>query len=442
MLDRNPPSNIEAERGVIAAALMDHSLIDDLAMIISPRDLWHFPHEPIWRAILDLHNSSLPVDGVSLAESMGQNGTYANIGGDEALKTIADSVAHAANARYHARVVREKAATRRMIQVANEIIAEGYSNTMTAQEFLDSAERKVFAVSEDQLADETLDGAALALEFAETQARREEGEIEGITTGFRCLDEALCGMRPGQLIILAARPGQGKTSLALNVAQHVTMSRGEAVLFVSLEMTRQDLEERWISSSSFVDSRRLRNPRYLEISERIAVSEAQERLRDAPIFINDTPAQTLSRIASNARRHKSKHGLSLLILDYLGYVNGEAEKGESVYAVVSRVSKGLKALAKELRIPLLVCHQLNRKSEDRTDQRPRMADLRDSGQIEADADVVILLHAKSSEGQAAGEVEVIIPKNRNGAPGVVRLAFNGPCTRFDMLARAPNGDEY
>jgi replicative DNA helicase len=329
-----------------------------------------------------------------------------------------------------------------MIQACTEVIRDGYSNTMTAQEFVESAERRVFAIAGDQATGETLDGAALCAEFMAAQARREQGEIEGLTTGLWTLDDALCGMRPGQLIILAARPGQGKTSLAMNVAQHVTLTRRERVLFVSLEMTREEITERWIASAASVDSKRVKNPRCLEIDERIAISNAVDAMTRCPILIDDTPGQTLSRIASNARRHKSRGGLSLLIVDYLGYVNGEGERGESNYQVVSRVSKGLKALAKELRLPLLVLHQLNRKSEDRADQRPRMADLRDSGQIEADADVVMLLHALAVEGQPTGAVECIIPKNRNGPPGVVNLSFHGPCTRFDVLAGGTNGAAY
>ena len=440
--DHLPPQNLEAERSVIGGMLIDNESIHDVLEIVEADDFYREAHRVIFKAVYDLYGWGTSIDPVTLADELTRRDQYRQIGGDEMLLEISQSTPHAANVRYHAEIVKQKAIARQLIQSATEIIADGYSNLFTANELLESAERKIFGIGEEQATGKTMDGQELANEFMAAQARRENGEIEGMTTGLSGLDDALCGMRAGQLIILAARPGQGKTSLALNIAQHVTMAKNRAVLFVSLEMTRQELTERWVSSSAMVDSRRLRNPKSLELSERMAVAKAVEQCSNAPILIDDRPGQTLVKIASNARRQISRVGMSLLIVDYLGYVNGQAERGESVYAVVSRVSRGLKALAKELRIPCLVLHQLNRKSEDRSDQRPRMADLRDSGQIEADADVVLLLHSLAVEGQATGAVECIIPKNRNGAPGVVNLSFHGPCTRFDMLARGTNGSPY
>lgn len=439
LADHLPPQNLEAERCVLGAALLDNDVLHDIAQQVKPDDFYRDSHQTIYRAILDLYDRGEPVDAVSLADELTRRGQYKAIGGDETLMEIANSVPHAANGPYHAAVVRQKSITRQLIQSCTEIIRDGYSNLHTAQELLDMAERRIFAISEAEATGETRDiGEVVAEVYLAIESRR-NGEAPGLLTGFSDLDAITNGFRPGDLVILAARPSQGKTALAMGIAANVARECEGYVLFVSLEMGDGPIGERLLASVASVDGLKIQQPRLLDAKDANRLSEAAARLQSLRIKIDDTPGRTVTQIGANARRVKARDGLSLLVVDYLGLIDGQRVKGENRQEEVARISRRLKALARELQCPILCLHQLNRQSEQRSDRRPMLADLRESGQIEADADLVILLHRPEfyDPNDEPGVAQLHIAKNRNGATGAVKLAFVKQCTRFDSLTQSP-----
>jgi replicative DNA helicase len=432
--DRLPPQNIEAEQGVIGSIFLSNAAMHDVAPILKPEDFFRDAHREIYLAALDLYDRGKPFDVVILAEAMGDR--YRAIDGDRVMARILESVPHAAHAGYYAAIVRQKARSRALIDCANEILRDGYSNNFTAEQLVESAERRVFAVADDEATGDTLEASQVITLAMGRLDDREQGESSGIETGFADLDDLTDGLLPGNLIIVAARPSVGKTSLALNIAEFASTTKGVATLLVSLEMNRIEVGERLLSSYSRVDNYRFKNTDALSNHDRRAICEAEVALRQSRMFIDDTPIRTVTQIAANARRLRSRHNLGLVIVDYIQLIDGQRLKGESRQEEVARVSKRLKGLARELELPVVCLAQLNRESERRDDRRPRLADLRESGQIEADADVVILLHRPDlyDPNDRPGEADMIVAKNRNGATGTVRLVYLKHCTRFESMA--------
>ena len=361
------------------------------------------------------------------------------IGGDEALSQILLSVPHAANAKYHAGIVREKSVSRQVIESANEIIREGYSNSLTADALLEGAEKRIFAIAEDKASGETVELRDVVTKAMDRIALRSESNhpVTGLSTGYYELDDMTSGLQGEQLIILAARPSMGKTAFALNICENVAVELKTAVLFVSLEMGNLELTERLLCARSRVDGHKLRSGQNIGTREMAQLGRAYEELRTVPLFIDDTPARNMLQITANARRLKMRHGLGMIVLDYIQLVDSDSADGrESRQEQISKISRRLKTLARELKVPVIALSQLNRGVENREDKRPRMADLRESGAIEQDADMVLLLHRPEyyDANDQPGMAECIIAKNRNGATGTVKLTFLKAIMRFENLA--------
>lgn len=437
LLDRLPPQNLEAEEGVLGSILLDNEVIHDVVSKLKVEDFYRDTHQTIYRAMRDLYDLGKPIDGLTLSDELVKRGELESVGGDEALSEIVESVPHAANARYYADIVRQKAISRRLIECANEILRDGYSNTFTAEALLEKAEQKVFEIAGDQIQGDT---AELLHVLKQAMDRIEERTVAkhavtGASTGFFELDDYMGGLQAGQLIILAARPSMGKTALALNFADHVGVNLKVPVLFVSLEMGRLELVERLLCARARVDGKKLRTGQGLGTREMSMLGKGYSEMHTSQIFIDDTPSRNMLQITANARRLKLRHNLGLIVVDYIQLVDSE-ESRDSRQEQIAKISRRMKTLARELELPVIALSQLNRAVENREDRRPRMADLRESGAIEQDADVVLLIHRPEyyDPNDQPGIAEVIVAKNRNGATGTVKLTFLKNLTRFENLA--------
>lgn len=434
-----PPQNLEAERAVLGCILMDPSTLLDISLLLTPNDFYREAHKTIYRTILELWESTQVVDIVVLCDLLINRGQYKELGGDAIMGEIANSVPHAANFNMYAEIVRGKSISRQTIQAATDIIRDGYSSLFTAQQLVESAEQKIFAISQNSNADqsqiytmpEAIDGYSQLLE------RRRNGEVSGLTTGFTDLDELILGLGPKQLTYMAARPGAGKTSLAMDIGWHVATNLQKKVLFISLEMAIEELTERMVSSIAGIDSKRLRDPWLLggithQEDERI--ENAMAAIRNANLCINDCVGQSVSQISSLARRVKAREGLDFLVIDYLGKIKKPESRNMNTNDQITYISNALKDVTGELRIPILCLHQLNRDCV-KEGVRPQMHHLRDSGSLEQDAHGVWLLHNVIPKDQMAGTVELIVDKNRAGATGIVYLTYEKPFTRFSSASQ-------
>lgn len=432
---RMPPQNLEAERAVLGAALLAPKVLHEISQILAVDDFYRDSHQIIYRRIRELYDAGLEVSGVSLADLLERNGELKKVGADKGIFEIANSVPHAANAVYHAHIVQQKAVTRKLIQACTEIITDGYSNQFTADQLVEAAEQRIFGLRErgerdsSRSAEEVIAAAFMAI------TSRSPGEPRGLSTGFHDLDYVIDGLKKQDFIILAARPSMGKSALAGEIAVNVAAENGR-VLFVSIEMNSEALGERMISARSGVGGYALREPWKLEAHKNDAMCTAAQALGALSLWFDDRPSRSVSQIAAEARRRKAKDGLDLIVIDYLSLIEGQRQRGESRQDEVAGISRRLKSLARELDCPVICLHQLNRGVESRDGHRPRISDLRESGQIEQDADVVMLLHRPEyyDANERPGQAEVIVAKNRNGAVGSVYLQFTKECTRFAPLA--------
>lgn len=434
--DRPPPYNPEAEDSVIGSCLHDPTMIDEVADMISPADFFQASRQIVWSVIVAMVGCNKPVDGVTLIDELVRLGEFAKIGGHETIRQICEAVPHAANAKYYAGIVREKSIGRGLIEASTETLRECYSAQFTASELVCSAEERVFAIAERD-AGGTVVGMDISVDEAMARMQiRKSGELIGVFTGFVDLDEYFGGLQPGQLVILAARPSQGKTALALDISRSIAAME-ERVLFFSLEMSRAALTDRLIASTARVPLKKVRRPDMQSRQDEAEIHKAATIVHRLPIRIDDVAGRNLTQMAAIARREKRRYGLSLIVVDYLSLIDGHKEARDNREQEVARISRGLKAIGKNIGVPVLALQQLNRKSEERSDHRPKMHDLRESGQIEQDADIIMLLHRpeKYDPNDRPGEADVDIAKNRDGETGVVTLAFQSPIVRFDNLAR-------
>ena len=435
--DRLPPQNIEAEQGVLGAILLDNDVLHDVVQILKVEHFWRDAHQTIYRAICELYGAGKPIDALLLDEELKQRGESDRVGGLEVISELVNRVPHAANAKYHAGIVREKAISREVIAGAREIIEQGYSNTVTADALLENAEKKIFAIAEDKMVGETVqlsDILTQAMDRIELRAT-DKHATTGVASGYYELDEMTCGFQPGQLVILAARPSMGKTAFALNICEQVAVDQKVGVLFVSLEMGQGELAERMLTARSRVDFDKIRKG-HLGFREMKMLGEGFDALNTAPIWIDDTPARNMLQVTANARRLKMRANLGLIILDYIQLVDSEGDGRESRQEQIAKVSRRLKTLARELSVPVIALSQLNRNVENREDRRPRLADLRESGAIEQDADIVLMLHRPDyyDANDQPGIAECLIHKNRNGATGSVKMTWLKNITRFENLS--------
>jgi replicative DNA helicase len=437
--DRLPPQNLEAERSVLGSILLDNDVLHDIVPMLSVTDFYRDTHQTIYNAIRDLYDLGKGVDAVTLADELIRRDEFQKIGGDETLREIVDSVPHAANARYYAGIVREKSIGRQLIESATEIIDDGYSRQYTAQQLLESAERKIFNIAEEQIQGETHELKEVVLRAMDQIAQRAETgghAVTGIASGLIDLDDITGGFQPGQLIVMAARPSMGKTALALNICDHVAITLKIPVLVVSLEMGDLEITERLLCARSRVDGYKLRTGMGLGSREMTQLGKAYNDLYSGgPIFIDDTPARNMLQITAASRRLRLRKDIGLIVVDYIQLIDSE-ETRDSRQEQIAKISRRLKTLARELKLPVIALSQLNRAVESREDRRPRMADLRESGAIEQDADIVLLLHRPDyyDEKDQPGTAELIVAKNRTGRTDTVKLSFLKNLTRFENLA--------
>jgi len=443
---RVPPHSIDAEQAVLGGLMLDERAWERIADKLNEDDFYRKDHRLIYRAIGDLSNKNLPCDAVTLGEWFDSKGIAELVGGSSYVLQLANSTPSAANITAYAEIVREKSVLRQLIDAGTEITGDGFQpEGRSSQEILENAERKVFQIAESGARGRkgfVAMRAAVKEAFQILHQRYEsKGSVTGLATGFADLDEYTAGLQPSDLIIIAARPSMGKTALAVNIAEHAALKTRKAVAIFSMEMSSSQLAFRLISSLGRINQQHLRTGDIQE-EEWPRVTSAITLLSDAKIFIDDTPALSPGELRARARRLKREHDLGLIVIDYLQLM-AVPGYNETRATEISEISRGLKALAKELNIPVIALSQLNRSLEQRTDKRPVMSDLRESGAIEQDADVILFIYRDEvydKESPKKGTAEIIIGKQRNGPIGVVNLTFLGQYTKFENFSSADVSD--
>ncbi|MGZ8378963.1 MAG: replicative DNA helicase [Gemmatirosa sp.] len=445
--DRRPPYTEEAEQAVLGAMLLDQDAILRAGEHVDDTMFYREGHRRIFRAMLSISERGAVVDPLTLSDELARRGELEASGGKDYIAFLVDAVPTAANVEYHAKIVHEKALLRRLIEVSTNIVTEAFDGRRLAGELLDEAEAKIFQIGEQQNSGNFTRIKELlwpAMEKIEAQSKAGNA-VTGIATGFRDLDEMTSGFQPADLVIVAARPSMGKTAFTLNIAQHVAITEQKSVAFFSLEMSKDSLVQRMLTSEARIDAQTLRKGR-LRDDDYPRLARAAGILSHAPVFIDDTPGISVLEMRSKARRLKSDHGLDLIIVDYLQLMTGPSS--ENRQQEVSQISRGLKALAKELSVPVVALSQLSRAVDSRAGAergRPVLSDLRESGAIEQDADLIMFLfreevYAERENGvlkdpSVEGKAEVIIGKQRNGPIGNVPLFFHKQYTRFESATR-------
>jgi replicative DNA helicase len=433
-----PPQNMDAEVSVLGALMVANALIAGVTEILSPVHFYRLSHQRIYEAIEDLYIRGEPVDTITVSEALSNRGQLEVVGGRAYVHSLVSVVPAATNARYYAEIVRDNYLLRSLIEVGGQITELGYRREGTPPDLIDRAEQLVFDISRTRASAEFSGlGELISESFAELERTMSEGHrASGLQTGFRDLDEILTGFQPSNLIILAARPSMGKTAFALNLARNVAVDQGKGVAIFSLEMSSEDLVQRMLCSEARVDSHRLRQGQ-LQTAEWSKLTAACAPLYTAPIYIDDTASVNMMEIRAKARRLKAKEkNLGLIVIDYLQLMMGDTS-AENRQQEVSRISRALKILARDLGVPVLALSQLSRQVEQRAGNRPMLSDLRESGSLEQDADVVIFIYRdevynrKSTE---IGTAEIIVGKQRNGPVNHCKLAFTPNYTRFSNLS--------
>ena len=437
--DRVQPQAPDVERAVLGAMLIDNGSISRVVEVLGDETaFYNTSHRRIYMALLSLDDRGEPADQVTVTEELARRGHLEDVGGPVEIAGLAGEMATAANAEYHAKIVLDRALRRKLIDAATQTAAECYEETQDIREVIDRAEQRVFRVAEGELGKGVVSlSAVLGDTFDAIQRAHEHpGAISGTTTGYTELDEITAGLQPSDMIVLAARPSMGKTALALCVARNAAVKGGVPVLFFSLEMAVQQLSQRLLCAEARVSSHRLRTGRLSE-EEWQRLSAWTEKLVDAPIYIDDTAGISILEMRAKSRRAKSEHQIGLVIIDYLQLMT-TTERADNREQEIARVSRSLKALAKELEIPVLACAQLSRAVESRPDKRPQLSDLRESGSIEQDADVVMFLYRPEMYGitdadgnTQEGVAELIVGKQRNGPTGSVPLTWLAEYGRFE-----------
>jgi replicative DNA helicase len=440
---RVPPQSIEAEQSVLGGLLLDNGAWDRAADVVTEADFYRFEHKLIFGAIGALIGASKPADVITVYEHLQMAGKAADSGGLAYLNALAQSVPSAANMRRYAEIVRERAILRKLIAASDEIATNAFNPQGRAvSQILDEAEGKIFKIGEEgnrnKQGFQSMDVLAVQLidrvtELAENGAE----DVTGVRTGFYDMDRNTAGLQPGDLIVLAARPSMGKTAFALNIAENVSVNEGLPVVVFSMEMGASQLALRMVGSQGRIDQQHLRTGR-LDNDEWGRLTEAVERLSKSSVFIDETPALTGPELRARARRQARQCGqLGLIVIDYLQLMSGSGSDNENRATEIGEISRGLKALAKELNCPVIALSQLNRSVETRPDKRPMMSDLRESGAIEQDADIIMFIYRDeyyNKETKEPGVAEIIIAKQRNGPVGTTKLAFLRQWTKFENLA--------
>ena len=438
-LHKIPPQNLEAEESVLSAILLDNNTLLDVLETLEPDDFYRSAHAKMFAAITELFTRNEPVDLVTLANILKEKGQLEEIGGATYLAKLVDTAPLAVNAQHYAKIIRDKSALRGLIERANEISSRCFEDSGDVDDVIDFAERSVFEIAGNKNKkaihplSEVIEQSIIALE----ERQGNKTLVTGVSTGFSRLDNLTSGFQGSDLIILAARPSMGKTALALNIARNAAIEADTPVAIFSIEMSKEQLSMRLLCAEARVDSSRLRSG-FFSREDWVSLTNAAEALTDAEIYIDDSPDLSAMSIRAKARRLKKDKNIGLIIIDYLQLMKGRAS-AERRDLEISEISRGLKALAKELNVPVLALSQLNRKLEERHDKRPQLSDLRESGALEQDADVVAFIYRdevynKDENNPNKGIAELLLKKQRNGPTGDIKLAFISTYTRFEDLA--------
>jgi replicative DNA helicase len=434
---RTMPHDDVAEQSVLGGMLLSKDAIADVVESLRASDFYKPAHETIYEAILSLYGHGSPADAITVADELKKRGELTRVGGAAYIHTLIASVPTAANAQYYAEIVKEHAIMRRLIEAGTKIAQLGYANETEVDTLVDQAQAEIYAVTDGNAKEDYVSfSEALEATMREIDANsnRPDG-VYGVPTDFIELDELTGGLHGGQMIVIAARPGVGKSTLALDIARSAAIHHHMATVFFSLEMSRTELAMRVLSAEGKISMGRLKKGD-LDTEGWTNLATLQGRIDSAPLFIDDSPNMTLMEIRAKCRRLKQRNDLKLVVLDYLQLMSS-GKKVESRQQEVSEFSRSLKLLAKELDVPVIALSQLNRGSEQRTDKRPMVSDLRESGSIEQDADIVILLHREdmyNPESDRVGEADMIIAKHRGGPTRTIPLAFSGKYSRFNNMA--------
>ena len=438
ILERTMPQSIEAEMSVLGAMILDNEVINLVIPILNKLSFYKTAHRELYQAIVDIYDKGQPVDLVVLREELKKRSLLEKVGGVEYLMELEEAVPTIGNVEYYANIVREKAIKRNLIEVAATIQKQSFEESTDTEHLLDASERAIFDITQRKF---NTASTKLNEILKETFSRIEnlhdrQSRLTGLSAGFYDLDDITCGLQPSELIIVAARPSMGKTSLVLNVVEHVGVVEKKPVVIFSLEMSAQQVAQNMLCSHARIDAHKLRMG-FLDDKQWSDLSYGLGSLSEAPIFIDDTPGLTVLEMRAKARRLKAQYDIQLVAVDYLQLM--ESSRGENRQQEISIISRGLKSLARELKIPVIAVSQLNRSAESREGHRPRMSDLRESGAIEQDADVIVLLHRDNYyDPDKDNTAELNIAKQRNGPTGVIKLTFLSHFMRFESLASMGN----
>ena len=436
--ERTPPQDLAAEQGVLGGMLLSKDAIPDVIEVVKGRDFYQPKHEQIYDAILDLYGRGEPADAVTVANELTKRNELTRVGGPGYLHTLMESVPTAANAGYYAEIVHERAILRRLVDAGTRITQMGYATEGDdIGEIVNKAQSELYSVTEQRASEDYAPLADImegALDEIESISNR-SGEMTGVPTGFADLDSLTQGLHPGQMVIVAARPAMGKSTIGLDFARSCSIKNGLTSVIFSLEMGRNEITMRLLSAEARVALHHMRSGNMTD-DDWGRVARRMGEISEAPLFIDDSPNMSMMEIRAKCRRLKQRHDLRLVIIDYLQLMSGGgggSKRAENRQQEVSEMSRNLKLLAKEIEVPIVAIAQLNRGPEQRTDKKPMMSDLRESGSLEQDADVVILLHreaAYEAESPRAGEADLIVAKHRNGPTATITVAFQGHYSRF------------
>ncbi|MDQ0012406.1 replicative DNA helicase [Variovorax boronicumulans] len=447
---RIPPHSIEAESSVLGGLLLDNGAWDRMGDLLVDGDFYRHEHKLIYAAIGGLINASKPADVITVFEQLQSLGKADEIGGLVYLNSLAQYVPSASNIRRYAEIVRERSILRKLVSASDEIATNAFNpQGKPVDKILDEAEQKIFNIGEEgsrmKQGFQSMDALVVELLDRVTEMAENPNDITGVRTGFHDFDKMTSGLQPGDMIVLAARPSMGKTSLAINIAEHVALNEGLPVAVFSMEMGASQLAVRIVGSIGRIDQGHLRTGK-LSDEEWPRLTEAIEKLRTVSLHIDETPGLSTSELRANARRLARQYGrLGLIVVDYLQLMSTSSSGDENRATAVGEISRGLKMLAKELKCPVIALSQLSRGVESRTDKRPMMSDLRESGAIEQDADIIMFIYRDDyydKNSKEPGVAEVIISKHRNGPTGTVKLAFLKPITKFENLEGYSHSDQY
>ena len=447
MAERTLPHNLEAEKSVLGAILINNQAFNQAAEVIDSGDFFRDAHRRIFEKMVVLTDRNEPVDFVTLKDELTRSGELDEVGGPAYVSALTDGVPRSANVEFYARIVKEKSTLRRLIQSANEVLVRAYDAEEDADTLLDEAERSIFSIAEGRMRSgfvKLSDLVANGYEMLET-LQNSRGLVTGVPSGFVELDEMTSGFQKSDLVIIAARPAMGKTSFVLNMALNAAMEAGKTVGIFSLEMSKEQLFMRMLTSEARVDAHRFRGG-FLGEQDYDKLTAAFARLHDAKVFVDDTASAGILEMRAKSRRLKLEHGLDMLVVDYLQLMQGRG-KFDNRQQELASISRSLKILAKELEIPILALSQLSRATETRADHRPQLSDLRESGALEQDADVVMFIYREEMyragddepRPEVEGVAEIIVGKQRNGPVGSINLAFLKQYTRFENLQHGSRG---